>query len=154
MYPEKYVDTDAEELFEQLESFKSRAKEMFREFKQIHIELSGVEVFGKEHDLEQPFKQLYTNGRMDTDDLYLTLGSAQVNCETIGIFVDYINNNITEPEIKVFDDAYRYIDKHGDHNGTSREMLSLYFEVMKLYRATRKVLSKLNNTAAARMELI
>ena len=154
MYPEKYVDTDAEELFEQLESFRSRAKEMFSEFKQIHLELSAVDFFGKEHDLEHPLKQLYTNGRMDTDDIYLTLGSAQVNCETIGSFVDYINNKITEPEIKVFDDAYSYIEQHGDHNCTFKEMLSLYFEVMKLYKTTRKVLNKLNDTAAARMELI
>ncbi len=35
MYREKYVNTDAEELLEELGRVENRAKEMFREFKQI-----------------------------------------------------------------------------------------------------------------------
>jgi len=153
MNREKYVNTDAEELLEELDRVGSRAKEMFREFKQVNLEPAAVELSGKNHDSKHPIKQLFANGRMDTDDLYITLGEARVNCESIGVFVNYIDNKITEPELKVFDDAYQYIDQHGD-NGTFRDMLSLYLEVMKLYKLTRKVLNKLNNTAAARMELI
>jgi len=153
MYREKYVNTDAEELLDELDRVGSRAKEMFREFKQINLEPAAVELSGKDHDLKHPIKQLYVNGRMDTDDLLLSLSEARVKCESIGAFVDYIDNKISDPELKVFDDAYQYIVQHGD-NGTFRDMLNLYHEVMKLYRLTRKVLNKLNNTAAARMELI
>jgi len=153
MYREKYVNTDAEELLEELDWVENRAKEMFREFKQINLQPSAVELCGKNHDSKHPIMQLYANGRMDTDDLYITLGEARVNCESIGAFVDYIDNKITEPELKVFDNAYQYINQHGD-NGTFRDMLSLYHDVMKLYKLTRKVLNKLDSTAAARMELI
>jgi len=153
MYREKYLNTDAEELLEELDRSESRAKEMFREFKQVNLEPAAVELSGKVHDSEHPIKQLYVNGRMDSDDLYLRLSEARVNCDSIGTFVDYIDNNISDPELKVFDDAYQYINQYGD-NGTFRDMLNLYHEVMKLYKLTRKVLNKLNNTAAARIELI
>ena len=153
MYREKYVNTDAEELLNELDRFGSRAKEMFREFKQINLEPAAVELSGKDHDSEHPIKQLYVNGRMDADDLFLRLSEARVYCDSIGTFVDYIDNKISDPELKVFDDAYQYIDQHGD-NDTFRDMLNLYHEVMKLYKLTRKVLKKLNKTATARMELI
>jgi hypothetical protein len=153
MYREKYVNTDAEELLEELDKVQSRAKEMFREFKQINLQPAAVELTGKEHCLEHPIKQLYAHGRTDTDDLYLTLSKAQVNYESIGIFVDYIDNKITDPDFSVLDDAYRYIEQCGD-NGTFRDMLYLYYEVMKLYKLTREILSKLDHTEAGRMECI
>jgi hypothetical protein len=153
MYREKYVNTDAEELLEELDKVQSRAKEMFREFKQINIQPAAAELTGKEHCLEHPIKQLYAHGRTDTDDLYLTLSKAQVNYESIGIFVDYIDNKITDPDFSVLDDAYRYIEQCGD-NGTFRDMLYLYYEVMKLYKLTREILSKLDHTEAGRMECI
>ena len=153
MYREKYLNTDAEELLEELDRIESRAKEVFREFKQINLEPAAVELSGKVHDLKHPLKQIYVNGRMDANDLYLRLSEARVYCDSIGTFVDYIDNKISDPKLKVFDDAYQYIDQHDD-NGTYRDMLNLHHEVMKLYKLTRKVLNKLNNTAAARMELI
>lgn len=151
MYREKYVNTDAEELLEELDKVQSRAKEMFREFKQINLQPAAVELTGKEHYLKHPINQLYVHGRMDTDDLYLTLSEAQVNYESIRIFVDYIDKEIKDPELRVFDDAYQYIDQCGD-NGTFKDILNLYHEVMKLYKLTRKILSKLDDTSAARME--
>ncbi|MFT6834289.1 MAG: hypothetical protein ACJA0H_000317 [Francisellaceae bacterium] len=149
MYCEKYVNTDAEELLEELDRVECRAIEMFREFKQIKLQPAFAALYRKEHN--HPLNELYVHGRLDTDDLYITLGEARFNCDSIGNFVDYIDKKITNPELRVFDDAYQYINAYGD-NGTFRDMLNLYLEVMKLYKITRKNICKLNNTAAARLE--
>lgn len=155
MYYEKYVNTDAIELLEELHKIEYKAKEMFREFKRINLQLAVVELTRKKHDSKHPIKHLYVNGRLDTDDLYLTLSEARINCGSIKSFIDYIDNKLTEPELYIFDDAYQYIGQHGGNdNGAFRGMLSLYHEITKLYKLTRKILNKLEKTTAARAELI
>lgn len=47
--------------------------------------------------------------------------------------MNYIEDNITDPEMRVFDEAYQYIKQNGD-NGTFYDMLRLYHEVINSYK--------------------
>jgi hypothetical protein len=153
MHFDSYRNTEAEDLFEELDKIQSQVKDMFKQFKCLNRELAALELSNQAHVSKHPLKQLYIHGRMDTDDLSLRISEAKYHCISIASFVNYIEDNITDPEMRVFDEAYQYIKQNGD-NGTFNDMLRLYHEVINSYKQTRKFLERLNNTAVARMESI
>lgn len=153
MNKESYVDTDAEEYFTELEYIRMQACEMFKEFKTINLEPAAITLSQEVHHAEHPLKQLYIHGRSDTDDLDLQISTAFCECNSIKEFVNQIDSTLTDPKLKVFNEAYEYIAQYGD-NGTFKDMLYLYYDVMKLYKRTRKLLKKLENTTTARIEQI
>jgi hypothetical protein len=153
MNKESYVDTDAEEYFTELEDIRMQSFEMFKEFKIINLEPAAITLSKEVHHAEHPLKQLYIHGRSDTDDLGLQISAAFCECNSIKEFVNQIDSTLTDPKLKVFDEAYEHISQYGD-NGTFKDMLYLYYDVMKLYKRTRKSLKKLEHTTTARIEQI
>ena len=153
MKKESYVDTDAEEYFTELEDICTQSLKMFKEFKIINLEPAAITLSQEVHHAEHPMKQLYIHGRLDSDDLGLQIRVAFYNCTSIKEFVNQIDSALTDPELKVFNEAYEYVAQYGD-NGTFNDMLCLYSDVMNLYKRTRKLLKKIELTTAARIEQI
>lgn len=153
MNNESYIDTDAEEYFTELEDIKIQAREMFKEFKTINLEPAALTLSQEIHQTEHPLKQLYQHGRADTNDLNLQISVAFSDCISIKELVKQISEKLVNPEMRVFNEAYEHIDMSGD-NGTFKDMLYLYYDVMKLYKRTRRLLEQLDQTATARIEQI
>ncbi|MCG3815591.1 hypothetical protein I3256_06565 [Photobacterium damselae] len=151
MDKESYVDTDAEEYFAELADISVKAGKMFEEFKTINLEPAAITLSQEVHLAEHPLKQLYIHGRSDTYDLGLTISTAFCECNSVKEFVNQIDNTLTDPKLKVFDEAYEYITQYGD-DGTFKDMIYLYYDVMKLYKRTRRQLKRLEHTATARIE--
>lgn len=145
----KYSDAKTE--LERLLEIGEDAQDIFQEFKKLTQEPDWIAL---PHGPEvQPFRDLYSEGRIDSWDLYEKTNKINEADSIVGV-INYLEGNLTSPDREVFEKAYElYLEKYQDSD-TIKDLFEFSYFLVALYNEVFDLIEKLKCSQLYRTEAL